>query len=59
MRINRHGAKARDPLTRKYYTLPEESSGLLMVFRTFEKASYALVMTGNRSVNIGDVLVTP
>lgn len=40
-------------------TLPDEKAGVLMVFRTFEKLSYALVMKANRNINVMDVVSTP
>ena len=39
--------------------LPDERNGLLMVFRTFERVSYALVLDITTSVKIGDRLVSP
>lgn len=39
--------------------LPNERIGLLMVFRPFEKASYALVLEINDTPRIGDLLVNP
>ena len=39
--------------------LPQERYGLVLVFRVFEKASYALVMNTSRPVNILDVARTP
>jgi hypothetical protein len=39
--------------------LPDERNGLLMVFRPFEKLSYALVMQITDSVRVGDRLVSP
>jgi hypothetical protein len=39
--------------------LPEERYGLVMVFRTFEHASFALVMESNRPVAILDVVTNP
>ena len=40
-------------------TLPDEYAGQLMVFRTFERVSYALVMGGERPVREGDLLFHP
>ncbi|MFT5451976.1 MAG: hypothetical protein ACI9N9_001462 [Enterobacterales bacterium] len=40
-------------------TLPSEIAGSLMVFRTFEKTSLALVMRANRPIHIMDTAVTP
>ncbi|MGH8751137.1 MAG: LysM peptidoglycan-binding domain-containing protein [Burkholderiales bacterium] len=39
--------------------LPDERYGLLLVFRTFEKVSYALVMQASRPVQVFDVAQTP
>ena len=39
--------------------LPDERSGLLMVFRTFERVSYALILEISDSVRVGDRLVNP
>lgn len=39
--------------------LPDEFVGNLMVFRTFDKVAYALVMNGIRPVQQGDVLKHP
>ena len=39
--------------------LPNERIGLLMVFRTFEKVSYALVLEINDAPRVGDLLVNP
>ena len=39
--------------------LPEERNGLLMVFRTFDKLSYALILQISDGVKIGDRLVNP
>jgi len=39
--------------------LPQERYGVVLVFRVFEKVSYALVMNTTRPVNILDVARTP
>jgi hypothetical protein len=39
--------------------LPDERNGLVFVFRTFEKVSYALVMSSKRQLKVGDVVQTP
>lgn len=39
--------------------LPDERNGLLMVFRTFEKLSYALILEITDGVKVGDRLVNP
>jgi nucleoid-associated protein YgaU len=47
-----------DP-TRPMLKLPDERNGLLMVFRTFDRVSYALVLDITAAVNVGDRLVSP
>jgi len=39
--------------------LPNERNGLLMVFRTFEKVSYALVLQVTDGAKVGDRIVNP
>jgi hypothetical protein len=39
--------------------LPNERNGLLMVFRTFDRVSYALVLQINDGVKVGDRIVNP
>ena len=39
--------------------LPEERYGLVLVFRVFEKVSYALVMQSSLSVHVNDVVEKP
>jgi hypothetical protein len=39
--------------------LPNERNGLMMVFRTFEKVSYALIMDITDGVKVGDRLANP
>lgn len=59
LRVMRHVGKRLDPVTRTSYSLPEEESGLVMVFRVFERVSYALVMNATRPIHINDAVVTP
>ncbi len=39
--------------------LPNERSGLLMVFRPFERLSYALILEGTEPIQSGDVATNP
>ena len=39
--------------------LPEEYVGHVMVFRTFDRISYGLIMDGIRPVHVGDALYEP
>lgn len=45
--------------SRPMIKLPDERNGLLMVFRTFEKVSYGLVLDITSGVKVGDRLVNP
>ncbi|HMS26811.1 MAG TPA: LysM peptidoglycan-binding domain-containing protein [Burkholderiaceae bacterium] len=44
---------------REAIKLPDERNGLLMVFRTFDRLSYALVLEVNEPVKVGDWLINP
>ena len=59
LRIMRHVGVSKDPVTKRMYKIPDEETGLLMVFRVFDKVSYALIMDANRPVHIHDALRTP
>lgn len=59
LRIMRHQGERPDPVKGRPYPLPDEDAGLLMVFRPFEKVSYALVMKTNRAVHVLDTVRTP
>jgi hypothetical protein len=39
--------------------LPDERNGLLMVFRTFDRVSYALILDITTGVRVGDRLMNP
>jgi hypothetical protein len=59
LRVMRHVGTHKDPLTRERYNLPDEESGLVMIFRTYEKISYGLIMTATRPVRLMDAVITP
>lgn len=59
LRIMRHVGKHRDPVTGRNYGLPDEQSGLLLVFRSHEEVSYGLVMQAQRSIHLFDAVITP
>jgi LysM repeat protein len=61
MAILKDGARLIDKTdeARTELKLPDERNGLLMVFRTFEKLSYALVLEITDGVKVGDRLVNP
>ncbi len=61
MAIMKDGARLIDKTdeARTPVKLPDERTGLLMVFRTFEKLSYALVLEITDGVKVGDRLINP
>ena len=54
-----HRGVRSDPVDGSQYQLPDDISGVLMVFRVFEKLSYALVMEATRAISVGDKFDTP
>jgi hypothetical protein len=61
MAILKDGARLIDKTDEKRteLKLPDERNGLLMVFRTFDRLSYALVLEIVDGVKVGDRLVDP
>ena len=61
MAIQRSGARLNDRTdsARTQIRLPNERNGLMMVFRTFEKLSYALILEATDGVKVGDRFVNP
>jgi hypothetical protein len=60
-KIHQAGRKVADPYgsANKTVTLPEEEAGLLLVFKTYERVSYGLVMKSFRSIHLLDKFRTP
>ncbi|MEH6648798.1 MAG: LysM peptidoglycan-binding domain-containing protein [Motiliproteus sp.] len=48
-----------DPVTKEQLELPSERAGLVMVFKTFDKISYALVMRAQSSLAVLDEVRSP
>lgn len=57
--IFKKGGLVRDRVTGKGVQLPDERAGLLMVFRTFEKMSFGLVLEADRPLSTGDKIRNP
>jgi hypothetical protein len=57
--IYQAGNVIKDPVTQESITLPEERAGLLMLFRVFDRLSYALVLEAEREMRPLDVVRTP
>lgn len=59
LRIQRQEPDQKDPVTGGTVTIPPRDSGLAMVFRVFEKVSYALILEANRAVHLQDRVTNP
>ena len=60
--INQAGRAVRDRIAAgnaQYVTLPEERAGILMVYQTFDRVSYGLIMEATRAVHLGDTVGNP
>jgi LysM repeat protein len=59
--IYQTGRQVKDPYgsASATVTLPDEKAGLLMVFKTYERVSYALVMKSTRSIHLLDKFRSP
>ena len=57
--IYKKGEVVVDRVTGGKVSLPDERAGLLMVFRTFRKMSFALVLEADRPLAVGDSLQNP
>jgi nucleoid-associated protein YgaU len=57
--IHKRGELVRDKFARESVRLPSERAGLLMVFRTFEKLSYGVVLQADRPLAIADEIRNP
>ncbi|MEX2474534.1 LysM peptidoglycan-binding domain-containing protein [Marinobacter sp.] len=59
MAVLKSGNLVRDPVTDETIELPSERAGLLMVFQTYEKLSYGLVLQATRPLSVGDKVTNP
>lgn len=57
--VMKAGNMVRDPVTGETIELPFERAGLLMVFQTYEKMSYGLVLQATRPLSVGDRVTNP
>lgn len=57
--IYKTGETVRDRITGEQVKIPDERSGLLMIFRTYDKLSYGLVLNANRSLAVLDKVRNP
>lgn len=59
LEIHQAGDIVRDPYSRSRVRLPEERAGYMMIFRPYERVSYALVMEAFRELKIHDYVYSP
>ena len=59
MSVQLNGRVARDRETNEMVKLPNEPIGQLLVFRTFDKISYGLIVDANQSISVGDAVRNP
>ena len=62
LRVDQRGERVRDVLSSRAgetVRLPDEEAGYMMVFRTFERVSFALVMKASRAIHVHDFVRTP
>jgi len=57
--IMKRGEIVRDRTKEEKVRLPAEKAGQMMVFRAYEKLSYALVVKATRALNVGDQVRSP
>jgi len=57
--IYKQGALARDRIANETVRLPAERAGLMMIFRTFEKLSYGLVLMAQTPLAVSDLVKNP
>jgi D-arabinose 1-dehydrogenase-like Zn-dependent alcohol dehydrogenase len=57
--VYKTGETVRDRVTGESVKIPDERSGLLMVFRTYEKLSYGLVLYATRDLALMDKVKNP
>lgn len=59
MAIYRTGELVRDTISKDVVKVPDTRAGLLMVFRTFDKVSYALVLKATQALAVNDKVKNP
>jgi len=58
--IYKKGSTVKDPIrTNTRVKMPNEINGNLMIFRPFERVSYALVMDAQSTLRVGDIIKSP
>ena len=59
MAVFKRGKKISDRVKGGRVKLPDERAGLIMIFRAFEKVSYALVLQADQGIKTNDIVKNP
>jgi hypothetical protein len=54
LQVMRDQGVQKDPVTKKKYRLPIERSGIVMIFKTYDKVSYGLIMRASQGIRVHD-----
>lgn len=54
LQVMRDQGVQKDPVTKKKYRLPIERSGIVMIFKTYDKVSYGLIMRASQGIRVYD-----
>ena len=57
--VFKKGDQVKDPVTDEAIQLPSERAGIMMVFRTYEKLSYGLILEAERPLELMDEVRNP
>lgn len=57
--VHKAGELVRDQMTNETVRLPDERAGMLMIFRSFEKMAYALILATEEPLRSGDAVMNP
>jgi hypothetical protein len=58
-RVYRAGVVNEDPVSGENFELPEEPAGLALVYRSFERLSFALITNASQPLRVGDAIISP
>ncbi len=57
--IHKAGAVVRDTVAGERVRLPSERAGLMMIFRTFDRMAYGLILQTREPLRVGDIVQNP
>jgi hypothetical protein len=57
--VHKSGLLVRDKVRSELVQLPTERAGLIMIYRSFEKMAYALVLQTEEPIRVGDAVLNP